>query len=90
MDVFVTAYPTPDVTCVRDYIHVSDLVQAHLDGLRYLRGGGASVTANCGYGRGYSVREVIDAETVDHRDHHPLILREQRWWVIVATGGKPG
>ena len=61
MDVFGTAYPTPDGTCVRDYIHVSDLVQAHLDGLRYLRGGGASVTANCGYGRGYSVREVIDA-----------------------------
>jgi len=61
MDVFGTGYPTPDGTCVRDYIHVSDLVQAHLDGLRYLRGGGASVTANCGYGRGYSVREVIDA-----------------------------
>ena len=61
MDVFGTAYPTPDGTCVRDYIHVSDLVQAHLDGLRYLRGGGVSVTANCGYGRGYSVREVIDA-----------------------------
>src|SRR5262245_936466 len=60
MDVFGTDYPTPDGTCVRDYIHVSDLVQAHLDGLRYLRAGGASVTANCGYGRGYSVREVID------------------------------
>jgi UDP-glucose 4-epimerase len=60
MDVFGTHYPTPDGTCIRDYIHVSDLVQAHLDGLRYLRAGGASVTANCGYGRGYSVREVID------------------------------
>jgi UDP-glucose 4-epimerase len=60
MDVFGTDYPTPDGTCVRDYIHVSDLVRAHLDALRYLRGGGASVTANCGYGRGYSVREVID------------------------------
>jgi UDP-glucose 4-epimerase len=60
MDVFGTDYPTPDGTCVRDYIHVSDLAQAHLDALRYLRGGGASVTANCGYGRGYSVREVID------------------------------
>jgi len=60
MDVFGTDYPTPDGTCVRDYIHVSDLVQAHLDGLRYLRGGGASVTANCGYGSGCSVREVID------------------------------
>jgi UDP-glucose 4-epimerase len=60
MDVFGTDYPTPDGTCVRDYIHVSDLTRAHLDALRYLRGGGASVTANCGYGRGYSVREVID------------------------------
>ena len=53
-------YPTADGTCVRDYIHVSDLAQAHLDALRYLRAGGASLTANCGYGRGYSVREVID------------------------------
>ena len=60
MDVFGTDYPTADGTCVRDYIHVSDLAQAHLDALRYLRGGGSSVTANCGYGRGYSVREVID------------------------------
>jgi UDP-glucose 4-epimerase len=60
MDVFGTDYPTADGTCVRDYIHVSDLVQAHLDALRYLRAGGDSVTANCGYGRGYSVREVID------------------------------
>src|SRR6185369_7078101 len=60
MDVFGTSYPTADGTCVRDYIHVSDLAQAHLDALRYLRAGGASVTANCVYGRGYSVREVID------------------------------
>jgi UDP-glucose 4-epimerase len=60
MDVFGTDYPTPDGTCLRDYIHVTDLAQAHLDALRYLRGGGASVTANCGYGRGFSVREVID------------------------------
>jgi UDP-glucose 4-epimerase len=60
MDVFGTDYPTPDGTCVRDYIHVSDLAQAHLDALRYLRAGGDSITANCGYGRGYSVREVID------------------------------
>ena len=60
MDVFGTDYPTADGTCVRDYIHVSDLAQAHLDALRYLRDGGTSVTANCGYGRGYSVRDVID------------------------------
>jgi UDP-glucose 4-epimerase len=60
MDVFGTDYPTPDGTCVRDYIHVSDLVQAHLDALRYLRGGGASSTMNAGYGRGFSVLDVID------------------------------
>src|SRR5437763_10883676 len=47
-------------TCIRDYIHVSDLVRAHSDALAYLRGGGASVTLNCGYGHGFSVLEVID------------------------------
>jgi UDP-glucose 4-epimerase len=60
MDVFGTDYPTPDGTCVRDYIHVSDLVRAHSDALAYLRGGGAAATLNCGYGRGFSVREVIE------------------------------
>jgi UDP-glucose 4-epimerase len=60
MDVFGTDYPTPDGTCVRDYIHVSDLVRAHADALKYLRAGGTSATFNCGYGRGFSVREVIE------------------------------
>jgi UDP-glucose 4-epimerase len=60
MQVFGTDYPTPDGTCVRDYIHVADLVRAHGDALRYLRGGGASTTLNCGYGRGFSVFQVID------------------------------
>lgn len=60
MDVYGTDYPTPDGTCVRDYIHVTDLARAHLDALAYLRGGGESLKANCGYGRGYSVKEVID------------------------------
>jgi UDP-glucose 4-epimerase len=60
MDVFGTDYPTPDGTCVRDYIHVSDLTQAHLDALRHLRAGGDSATLNCGYGRGFSVFDVID------------------------------
>jgi UDP-glucose 4-epimerase len=61
MDVFGTDYPTPDGTCIRDYIHVSDLVRAHSAALGHLRGGGPSLTANCGYGRGFSVLEVIDA-----------------------------
>jgi UDP-glucose 4-epimerase len=61
IDVFGTDYPTPDGSCVRDFIHVSDLAQAHRAALSYLRGGGRSVTLNCGYGRGYSVLETIEA-----------------------------
>ena len=57
--VFGTDYPTADGTCIRDYIHVDDLSLAHLDALRYLAQGGASDTFNCGYGRGFSVREVL-------------------------------
>jgi UDP-glucose 4-epimerase len=61
IDVYGTDYPTPDGTCVRDFIHVSDLARAHVSALAYLRNGGASTTLNCGYGRGYSVRGVLDA-----------------------------
>jgi UDP-glucose 4-epimerase len=60
LDLYGSDYPTPDGTCIRDYIHVSDLVHAHSDALRYLRAGGASVTLNCGYGHGFSVREVVE------------------------------
>ena len=59
--VFGDDYPTPDGTGVRDYIHVSDLADAHIQALDYLRKGGESTLLNCGYGHGYSVREVIDA-----------------------------
>ncbi|MBO9661976.1 UDP-glucose 4-epimerase GalE [Dokdonella sp.] len=61
LSVFGTDYPTADGTGVRDYIHVEDLAAAHLRALDYLRAGGASTTLNCGYGHGYSVREVIAA-----------------------------
>jgi len=61
VDVFGTDYPTPDGSCIRDFIHVSDLSEAHCSALAYLRGGGTSITLNCGYGRGYSVLETIDA-----------------------------
>jgi UDP-glucose 4-epimerase len=61
IDVFGTDYPTPDGSCIRDFIHVSDLAQAHRAALSYLRDGGASATLNCGYGRGYSVLETIEA-----------------------------
>ena len=61
IDVFGTDYPTPDGSCIRDFVHVSDLAQANRAALSYLRSGGASVTLNCGYGRGYSVLEAIEA-----------------------------
>ncbi len=60
VSVFGTDYPTPDGTGVRDYIHVEDLASAHLCALDYLEAGGASTTLNCGYGHGYSVREVLE------------------------------
>jgi UDP-glucose 4-epimerase len=59
VSIFGTDYPTPDGTCVRDYIHVEDLARAHIDALAYLRGSGASSVLNCGYGKGYSVREIL-------------------------------
>jgi UDP-glucose 4-epimerase len=61
VEVFGTDYPTPDGTCIRDYIHVTDLCRAHWDALLYLRSGGRPLTLNCGYGRGFSVLEVLDA-----------------------------
>ncbi|MCH9765119.1 MAG: UDP-glucose 4-epimerase GalE [Alphaproteobacteria bacterium] len=61
MDMYGSDYPTEDGTCVRDYIHVSDLVRAHTAALAYLSAGGASDVFNCGYSKGYSVSQVIDA-----------------------------
>jgi UDP-glucose 4-epimerase len=60
MDVFGEDYPTRDGTCVRDYIQVTDLIDAHLAALRYLREGGAALVCNCGYGHGATVKEVIE------------------------------
>jgi UDP-glucose 4-epimerase len=61
LDIYGCDFPTPDGTGVRDYIHVADLVEAHWLALEALRSGGASLTLNCGYGRGFSVREVVEA-----------------------------
>jgi UDP-glucose 4-epimerase len=61
VSVYGNDYPTPDGTGLRDYIHVEDLASAHLDALNYLRRGGKSKTLNCGYGHGYSVRQVLKA-----------------------------
>ncbi|MCP5413493.1 MAG: UDP-glucose 4-epimerase GalE [Chromatiaceae bacterium] len=73
--IFGTDYPTPDGTGVRDYIHVEDLADAHLKAIDYLRAGGKSQILNCGYGHGYSVREVID--TVQKVHGAPLNVVEQ-------------
>lgn len=73
--VFGTDYPTPDGTGIRDYIHVEDLASAHLDALRYLRGEGSSTTLNVGYGRGFSVREVL--ATVARLSGHDLNIVEE-------------
>lgn len=59
LEVFGNDYPTPDGTCIRDYVHVNDLAEAHVAGLDYLRRGGVSTAFNLGTGRGYSVKEVI-------------------------------
>ena len=59
VSIYGTDYPTPDGTGIRDYIHVDDLAAAHLNALDYLRAGGAARVLNCGYGHGYSVREVL-------------------------------
>ena len=78
MSVFGTDYQTPDGTCVRDYIHVADLIAAHLDALKYLRAGGASATMNCGYGRGFSVLEVIEAVKRVANADFPVEISERR------------
>ncbi len=78
MSVFGTDYPTPDGTCLRDYIHVSDLARAHSAALDHLRSGGVNGTFNCGYGHGFSVFEVIDmVKKVSGRDF-PVAVEGRR------------
>jgi len=73
--IFGTDYPTPDGTGIRDYIHVEDLASAHISSLDYLRNGGNSTTMNCGYGHGYSVREVLDM--VNKINKTPITIIEE-------------
>jgi len=75
LSIFGTDYATPDGTGIRDYIHVEDLAAAHLRALDHLRAKGGALTLNCGYGHGYSVREVIDA--VQRACGHALNVTEQ-------------
>jgi UDP-glucose 4-epimerase len=91
LDVFGTDYPTPDGTCIRDFIHVTDLARAHLAALTSLRRGRPSATFNCGYGHGYSVLQVIEAVkrisgrnfAVSYADRRPGDIME-----MVADAGR--
>ncbi len=98
--VFGTDYPTPDGTCIRDYIHVDDLAEAHVLALNYLLDGGESDVFNCGYGHGYSVKEVIDTakkvtgvdftvEESDRRPGDPAILVADSSKLKTKLGWKP-
>jgi UDP-glucose 4-epimerase len=75
VSIFGTDFPTPDGTGLRDYIHVEDLATAHLDALAYLRNSGESTVLNCGYGHGYSVRDVLAA--VERVNGEPLNIKEE-------------
>ena len=77
-EIFGEDYPTRDGTCVRDYIQVTDLIDAHLAALAYLRAGGSSVVCNCGYGRGQTVKEVVEvAKRVSGVDF-PVVVSGRR------------
>lgn len=76
--IYGTDYPTPDGTCVRDYIHVEDLATAHLLTLSYLLAGGSSETLNCGYGYGFSVREVLETVRRVSKVDFEIVSAERR------------
>jgi UDP-glucose 4-epimerase len=78
LEIFGDDYPTPDGTCVRDYIHVTDLARAHLAALDHLRAGGETLTLNCGYGRGYSVKEVVEVVKAVSGVDFPVKLSPRR------------
>lgn len=78
MSVYGEDYNTPDGSCVRDYVHVVDLARAHLAALEYLEKGGASLAVNCGYNRGYSVKEVVAAIEQVHGSPLNKVIGERR------------
>jgi UDP-glucose 4-epimerase len=100
LSIFGTDYPTADGTCIRDYIHVSDLAEAHLCALNYLMENGVSDVFNCGYGHGYSVRQVVDAtrsvtnwdfpvQECERRPGDPSSLISDSSWLRIQTGWTP-
>jgi len=91
LQIYGTDYPTPDGTCIRDYIHVEDLAAAHLLALEYLAGRGGSNVFNCGYGHGYSVREVVDMAKQVTAIDFPVVETARRAGdppALTATGSK--
>ncbi len=78
LSIFGDNYDTPDGTCIRDFIHVSDLAKAHLEALSYLQRNGESCTLNCGYGHGFSVKEVIKAFEAITKEPLPTKIAEKR------------
>jgi len=78
LKIFGTDFPTPDGTGIRDYIHVEDLATAHVDSLRYLEQNGESQILNCGYGKGYSVRQVVEQAKAISGVDFPVIELERR------------
>jgi UDP-glucose 4-epimerase len=78
LEIFGTDYDTPDGTCIRDYIHVTDLARAHVAALEHLRKGGGNLTLNCGYSRGYSVKEVADVVKRVSKTDFPVTLSPRR------------
>jgi UDP-glucose 4-epimerase len=78
LSIYGTDYPTPDGTCVRDYIHVDDLALAHLLALDFLMAGGRSRVFNCGYGHGYSVKEIVRASKKVTEIDFPVVETERR------------
>ena len=100
LSIYGTDYPTPDGTCIRDYIHVDDLAEAHVQALEHLFGTGRSDVMNCGYGSGYSVREVVETakkvtgidfpvEETGRRAGDPPALVADSTKLMRATGWKP-
>jgi UDP-glucose 4-epimerase len=85
VQIFGNDYDTPDGTCIRDYIHVSDLVRAHVSMLEYLRQGGKNMTLNCGYGHGYSVLDVIAAVKRVSGTDFPICYGERRAGDLAAV-----
>jgi UDP-glucose 4-epimerase len=100
ISIFGTDYNTPDGTCIRDYIHVEDLAYAHVQSLDYLADKGNSVILNCGYGHGYSVREVLDTTKqvtkadlciteTDRREGDPPVVLSDNSMIQKVLGWQP-